>query len=51
MFSESNPALPGRVTTGRRDYALRFQRTVRLSLQLADMVLLLIAFTIAYYLR
>ncbi len=39
------------MTAGRRDYALRFQRTVRLSLQFVDLVLLLIAFTVAYYLR
>lgn len=51
VFPDANPALPSRMTTGRRDYAVRFQRTVRLTLQLVDMLLLLLAFTVAYYLR
>lgn len=36
---------------GRRDYAVRFQRTVRHSLQLVDLLLFVAAFVVAYYLR
>jgi len=39
------------VLEGRRANALRFQRTVRLAVQFADLVLAVVAFVAAYYLR